>query len=270
MAGTGKKQPWGINNVVSWGATIVIVGLLFKIQHWPNGGLFITIGLGAEAILFFILGFQREEVEIDWTRAYPELAHDFNGELPKGISRGGGGGGGASTTAALDKMLEEAKIGPELIGSLAEGLKTFGDKVNSISKVTDAGEATIAFTQKVKAATQSYDNLTSSFEKASGNLMELANTNVDSKAYHDQVNSLAKNLSALNAVYELELQDSSAHLKSMNKFYQNLSLTMNNFNESLEDSKQFKEEVGRLAKNLSSLNAIYGNMLTAMNQPRPA
>jgi gliding motility-associated protein GldL len=82
------------------------------------------------------------------------------------------------------------------------------------------------------------------------------------------VNALAKNLSALNAVYELELQDSSAHLKSMNKFYQNLSLTMNNFNESMEDSKQFKDEVGKLAKNLSSLNAIYGNMLSAMNQPR--
>ncbi|MBC7398752.1 MAG: gliding motility protein GldL [Mucilaginibacter sp.] len=264
----GKKQPWGINNVVSWGATVVIIGLLFKIQHLPFGGLFISIGLGAEAILFFILGFQRDEVEIDWTRAYPELAHDFNGELPKSSQKAVGGG--ASTTAALDKMLEEAKIGPELIGSLAEGLRTFGDKVNSISKVTDAGEATIAFTQKVKAATQSYDNLTSSFEKASGNLMELANTNVDSKAYHDQVNSLARNLSALNAVYELELQDSSAHLKSMNKFYQNLSLTMNNFNESLEDSKQFKEEVGKLAKNLSSLNSIYGNMLTAMNQPRQA
>jgi gliding motility-associated protein GldL len=90
----------------------------------------------------------------------------------------------------------------------------------------------------------------------------------DAQAYHQQVNTLAKNLSALNAVYELELQDSTAHLKSMNKFYQNLSLTMNNFNESMEDSKQFKDEVGKLAKNLSSLNAIYGNMLSAMNQPR--
>jgi gliding motility-associated protein GldL len=96
----------------------------------------------------------------------------------------------------------------------------------------------------------------------------MANANVDAKAYHDQVNKLAKNLGSLNAVYELELQDSSAHLKSMNKFYQNLSLTMNNFNESLDDSKQFKDEVGRLAKNLGALNAIYGNMLAAMNQPR--
>jgi len=263
----GKKQPWGINNVVSWGATVVIIGLLFKIQHWPNGGVYISIGLLTEAALFFILGFQREYVEIDWTRAYPELAHDYNGELPKSSQRGGGGGG-VSSTAALDKMLEDAKIGPELITSLGEGLRTFGDKVNAISKVADAGAATTEFTNKIKSASASYDKLSNSFEQASTNLAEMANSNVDSKAYHEQVNNLAKNLSALNAVYELELQDSSSHLKSMNKFYQNLSLTMNNFNESLDDSKQFKEEVARLAKNLSSLNSIYGNMLTAMNQPR--
>ena len=96
----------------------------------------------------------------------------------------------------------------------------------------------------------------------------MANSNVDSKAYHEQVNNLAKNLSALNAVYELELQDSSAHLKSMNKFYTNMASTMQNFNESLEDSQQFKNEVARLSKNLSSLNAVYGNMLSAMSQPR--
>jgi gliding motility-associated protein GldL len=208
----GKKQPYGINNVVSWGATVVIIGLLFKIQHLPFGGLFISIGLGAEALLFFILGFQREETEIDWTKAYPELAHDYTGE-PKQVATQVSSG--FSNTAALDKMLSDAKIGPELIGSLGEGLRTFGDKVNAISKVTDAGEATIAFTEKVKTATLSYDKLSTSFEKASANLTELANSNVDSKSYHEQVNNLAKNLSALNAVYELELQDSSAHLKSV-------------------------------------------------------
>jgi gliding motility-associated protein GldL len=266
MAGK-RKFKVEIGNIVSWGATIVIIGLLFKIQHWPYGTIFITIGLGAEAILFFILGFQSQSSEVDWTRVYPELNEDYAGELPKSSVKIGGGDS-FSNTAALDKMLADAKIGPELIGSLGEGLRTFGDKVNSISKVADAGEATIEFTQKVKAATTSYSNLSTSFEKASAHLSELANSNIDSKAYHDQVNNLAKNLSALNAVYELELQDSSAHLKSMNKFYQNLSLTMNNFNESLEDSKQFKDEVGRLAKNLASLNAIYGNMLSAMNQPR--
>src|SRR5882757_9224453 len=114
---TGKKQPYGINNIVSWGATVVIVGLMFKILHWPGATWFITGGLSAEAILFFLLGFQREDVEIDWTRAYPELNEDFKGQLPV---RQAAGGDNFSNTAALDKMLSDAKIGPELIGSLGD------------------------------------------------------------------------------------------------------------------------------------------------------
>lgn len=266
MAGK-RKSKFGIGNIISIGATVVIIGLLFKIQHWPYASTFITLGLGTEAVLFFLLGLQPEATEVDWTRAYPELADDYAGEpvkrvAPPVLQQNTG------HTAALDKMLADAKISPELIGNLGDGLRTFSDKVSTISKVADAGAATTEFATKLKAAGASYDNLSSAFAKASANLNELAASGADSKAYHEQVNSLAKNLSALNAVYELELQDSSAHLKSMNKFYQNLALTMNNFNESLEDSKNFKEEVGRLAKNLSALNSIYGNMLTAMNQPR--
>ena len=138
----------------------------------------------------------------------------------------------------------------------------------AISNVADASTATTEFAGKLKTASASFDNLNVAFSKATQQLAQMGESNGEARAYHEQVNKLAKNLSALNAVYELELQDSSAHLKSMNTFYQNLSLTMHNFNESLEDSKQFKDEVGKLAKNLASLNAIYGNMLSAMNQPR--
>src|ERR1700753_506174 len=267
MAGT--KKPYGITNIVSWGASVVIIGLLFKIQHWPYGGTFISAGLITEAALFFLLGFQREKEEehIDWTRVYPELSVDYKGELPT-TSQVKSVGGGVSSTAALDKMLEDAKIGPELITSLCDGLRTFGDKVSTISNDADAGLATSEFSSKIKTASASYDKLSNAFEQASANLAEMANSNVDSKAYHDQVNNLAKNLSALNAVYELELQDSSAHLKSMNKFYHSMGETMQNFTESLEDSQQFKVEVARLSKNLGSLNSIYGNMLSAMSQPR--
>lgn len=265
----GKKKPYGVSNVVSWGAAVVIVGLLFKIQHWPYGGTFISIGLIAEALLFFILGFQREEKEIDWTRAYPELDESVELDPNRKVARPAAVAAPSfSSTAALDKMMSDAKIGPELINSLGEGLRTFGDKVNVISRVTDASEATINYTNKVKQATASYDNLSVAFEKASANLSQMADTNIDTKGYHDQVTALSKNLQSLNSVYERELADSSQHLQAMNSFYKNLSATMNNFNESLDDSKQFKEEVGRLAKNLASLNSVYGNMLTAMNQPR--
>lgn len=264
-----RKQPGWLHVAISWGASIVIIGALCKIIHfggsWAN--IIIGVGLGVEALLFFLTGFFPPEPELPWERVYPELNMGFAGELPKATARPAVSSG-SSSTAALDSMLDNAKIGPELIESLATGLRTFGDKVATISNVSDAALVTNEFTGKVKTASSSFDNLSNAFEKATSQLVEMGESNVDSKAYHDQVNNLAKNLSALNAVYELELQDSSAHLKSMNKFYQNLSLTMGNFNESMEDSKQFKEEVGKLAKNLASLNAIYGNMLTAMNQPR--
>ena len=84
---TGKKKPFGIGNIISIGATVVIIGLLFKIQHWKFASEFITIGLGTEAILFLILGLQREEAEVDWTRVYPELSEEFKGELPKATVR---------------------------------------------------------------------------------------------------------------------------------------------------------------------------------------
>jgi len=261
-----KKQPGWLHVAISWGASVVIIGALAKIVHW--GGAYanyiIGVGLGVEAVLFFLTGFFPPEPELPWEKVYPELGESVsaNKVVKQQVSSG------FSSTAALDEMLVNAKIGPELIESLGTGLRTFGDKVATISNVTDAATATNDFTGKIKTASSSFDQLSTAFGKATAQLVEMGDSNVDSKAYHDQVNNLAKNLSALNAVYELELQDSSAHLKSMNKFYQNLSLTMGNFNESMEDSKQFKEEVSKLAKNLSSLNAIYGNMLTAMNQPR--
>ncbi len=257
-----KKFKLGINTLISWGASVVIVGLMFKILHWKGGEIMIAVGLITEAILFFVLGFQAESTDPDWTRVYPELDEGFKGELPASSALQS-----PNSTVALDKMMAEAKIGPELIESLGTGLRSFGEKVSSISNMADTAGATNEFTAKVKTASGSFDNLNAAFDKATASLREMADTNIDSRAYHEQVNSLARNISALNAVYELELQDSSAHLKSMNKFYQNLSLTMQNFNESMEDSKQFKEEVGKLAKNLSSLNSIYGNMLSAMNQP---
>ncbi|MET1057187.1 MAG: gliding motility protein GldL [Pedobacter sp.] len=266
-----KKFDW-LHVAISWGASIVIIGALFKILHLGGiwGNYMIGIGLGVEAFLFFLTGFFPPAPEPAWDRVYPELSDSFTGELPTVSARPVApvAQTGFSSTAALDKMLGDAKIGPELIESLGNGLRTFGDKVSAITSVADASTATTEYTGKIKLASASFDTLTGAFSKATAHLVELGETSTDAKAYHEQVTHLAKNLSSLNAVYELELQDSSAHLKSMNKFYQNLSLTMNNFNESMEDSKQFKEEVGKLAKNLSSLNAIYGNMLTAMNQPR--
>lgn len=268
MATKKRKFKFGINTFISWGATIVILGLMFKILHWPGGEWMIAIGLITEAILFFVLGFQAEEDDaLDWTRVYPELDKDYTGDFSTKSSRNVEPKS-TGNTAALDKMLQNAHITPESIHMLGDGLRSFGDKVQHISQVSDAAFATNQFTDKVKQASSGFERLSLAFEKASADLSTIGESSSGAKTYQEQVGKLSKNLEALNAVYELELQDSSKHLKAMNQHYGSIAQTLQNFNDSVEDTKQFKDQVNHLTKNLSSLNAVYGNMLAAMNQPR--
>jgi len=222
MAGKFATKEAKLHFATSVGAAIVIVGALFKILHLGGiwGSIMIGVGLGVEAFLFLLGGFFPPHADVEWDKVYPQLRKDGKPTPQDAIPQAAVGVG---ATGALDKLVNE-KIGPELIESLGNGLRTFGDKVATISNVADASIATTEFTGKVKATSDSLGNMNAAFSKATEQLAELGASNADSKAYHEQVNNLAKNLSALNAVYELELQDSSAHLKSMNKFYQNLSL----------------------------------------------
>ena len=84
------------------------------------------------------------------------------------------------------------------------------------------------------------------------------------KVFHDQIQVLTKNLSSLNTIYELELQESNNHLKALNAFYGKLAETSNSMLNSAEDAKKVQDQIGNLATNLGRLNGIYGNMLTAM------
>jgi gliding motility-associated protein GldL len=95
-------------------------------------------------------------------------------------------------------------------------------------------------------------------------MTEMANASKDAKEYHSQVQSVTKNLSALNAVYEMELQDANTHLKAMQKFYSNIGTAMESIAQAGKDTEQFKGELSKLTTNITQLNKVYGNMLTAM------
>lgn len=265
-----KDNSRWLHVAISWGASIVIIGVLFKILY--IGGAFanymIGIGLAVEAFLFFLMGFNPPPKEHAWERIYPELDENYTGELPQRSVALSQQPAGPSATEKLDKMFADAKIEPALIENLGRGLRDFGDKVSAINQISDVSFAANEFTEKLKYASSKFDNLSVAFEKASANLVAMSNTNTDTAGYHQQVQNLTNNLQSLNNMYERELRDSASHLQSMNQFYESLSYTMKNFNESLDDSKVFKEEVNKLAKNLAALNTVYGGMLTAMNQPR--
>ncbi|MDJ1505087.1 gliding motility protein GldL [Xanthocytophaga agilis] len=244
------------------GAAVVIVGALFKIMHWPGASEMLIVGLGTEAAIFFLSAFAPQHADPDWTRVYPELAEDFKGELPQRRPEQKEKGNGL--TAKLDDMLTNAKVGPELINSLGSGMKSLAETASKLNNLTDASVATNEYAQNVKKASGALVDMNKSYATTVTAMAEMSNAAQDAKSYHAQVQTVTKNLGALNAVYEMELQDTNKHLKAMQSFYGSLSSAMENMAQASKDTEQFKGELTKLTTNLTTLNKVYGSMLTAM------
>jgi gliding motility-associated protein GldL len=239
------------------GAAVVIVGALFKIQHWEGATPMLVVGLLTEAAIFFLSAFQPQPHEPDWARVYPQLADDYQGETA-------GAATGGSLTKKLDDMLKEANVSPDAISSLGQGLNRLSATTSQMADLSDATLATDEYTSKVKSAANSLEKINEAYSDTVEAITQMAGATTDAREYHEQVQNVTKNLGALNAVYEMELQDANNHLKSMNKFYGSLSAAMENLTDASKDTAQFKDEVAKLTQNLNSLNNVYGNMLAAM------
>jgi gliding motility-associated protein GldL len=221
----------------------------------------LVIGLSTEAVIFFFSAFEPPHEEVDWSLVYPELAGMHGEEAVKELEEDKG-----SITEQLDNMLEEAKIGPELIASLGDGIRNLSDQTGKLTKITDATIATDEYVTNMKSASKSVDALSQSYTKASESLLGLSLQKDESSSLGENIVKMSKNLSALNASYELQLQGSTDHLKATSKFYDGLTDLMKNLNDSVDDTKKYKEQIAQLSSNLESLNTIYGNMLTAMRK----
>jgi gliding motility-associated protein GldL len=327
-----KKFKNFMSKLYGWGASVVIVGALFKIQHYPGSGVMLGVGLGTEALIFFFSAFEPPHVEPDWSLVYPELAGMYTEEEKNEGKKG-------SLTEELDKMLEEAKIGPELISSLGIGLKSLSETTSKLSDVSQASIATDEYVSNIKGASKSAGELTDSYKKTSDALTKDLNASdeyisniksasqsanvlastynqtadalksdlgatqgyvdsikkattsandladqysksaqsltksaeaidfsaVDGKSYGDQIQKITKNLTALNSVYELQLQGTNDQLNASNKMQEGINVFLQNLEASNDNTMKYKDEIAALAKNLSALNNVYGNMLTAMN-----
>jgi gliding motility-associated protein GldL len=240
------------------GAAVVIIGALFKILHWPGADAMLMVGLLTEAAIFFISAFEPPHQEPDWTLVYPELA----GLEPKDKKSSANKG---SITQQLDKMMEEAKIGPDLINSLGNGMRTLSDNVSNLKDLSTAAVATDAYTKNVQQAADSLTGINTSYTKAVNAMEGLVNASEGSREYGAQIEKMTKNLASLNSIYELEIAESNNHLKGINEFVGGLSKVVNTLNETNANAEHFKGEMDKLNKNLGSLNSVYGNMLAAMN-----
>jgi gliding motility-associated protein GldL len=240
-----NKAKW-LNFFVCIAASVVIIGALFKLQHWRGADVALILGLSVEALVFFVYAF----------------VPDTSAPLTTPVAAG------TPALTGMDKMLQEADITPTNLQRLSENFQKLGTTVDKMRDISDVVAATGDYTQKTREAASAITNVTQAYSNAAATISSLNNASESTKHFHEQMQGMTKNLASLNAIYELELQDTNNHLKAMNSFYSNLLNASQAMNGSIDDAKKTQEQISQLAKNLTNLNAIYGNMLTAMHGGR--
>jgi gliding motility-associated protein GldL len=266
----------GMKYLYGWGASIVILGALFKILHFPGANIMLIVGLGTESVIFFFSAFEplpAENKSYDWERVFPQLGYDEDEledlEGTEGTPALGGGGGVNLPDPG------ESGLTPEVFENLRDSVEGLKKNVDNLSDISDATVASQEFSDKLRSASQKIDELSSGYSTTveamnsfSSSIQEVQNyqeqLNADVKTYQNSVQAVTQNLDSLNSVYEVELQDAQKHLNSINKFYGSISGVMENLMNASQDTDQLRQEVSQLASNMQSLNTVYGNMLNAM------
>ena len=197
------------------GASVVIIGALFKILHWEfgplTGGLLLAVGLITEALIFAISAFEPVDDDLDWSLVYPELAGaETIGGKKNQVSEIKEAE--TSLSKKLDDLLKEAGVDANLMESLGSSIKNFEGAAKGIAPTVDAMEST--------------------------------------KKYSDEMVQAAAQMESLNSLYKVQLESASRQASVNEEVVQNASA--------------LKDQMASLSTNLSSLNGVYGGMLSAM------
>ena len=196
------------NMAYGLGASVVIIGALFKILHWEfgplTGGLLLAVGLITEALIFAISAFEPVDDEYDWSLVYPELA---NGQQSKGKKNEVKEAQEAEgiLSRKLDEMLKEANIDSQLFNSLGESIRSFEGAAKDIAPTTDAIQNTQKYSEELSHAAAQMESLNSLYKVQLESASRQASINEEvvqnAGALKEQMESLATNLSSLNGVY---------------------------------------------------------------------
>jgi gliding motility-associated protein GldL len=233
---------------VSVAAAIVIWGALRKILHEADADFWLKVGLTTEAIVFLVYGVLYLVYPAEDERVGKKLVTAAPGDV----------------LGSMDKAMRDADITPANLNRLGEGFKKLNTTITNMNDITDVVAATGDYTARTKEVTAALTQVKDAYVGAANSVGAFNAASDGARVFHDQIQVLTKNLSSLNTIYELELQESNNHLKALNGFYGKLAETSKTMLASAEDAKKVQVEIGSLSNNLGRLNSIYGNMLSAM------
>ena len=200
MALLSKKT---MNFAYGMGAAVVIIGALFKLQHWQGASIMLIVGLGVEAFIFALSAFDPVDDELDWTLVYPELA---NGQARKKADKVEAPVDAQGLLSQkLDVMLKEAKIDGELMASLGNSIKNFEGAAKAISPTVDSIAGQKKYAEEMSMAAAQMESLNSLYkvqlESASRNAQANSEIAENASKLKEQMQSMTANIASLNSVY---------------------------------------------------------------------
>jgi gliding motility-associated protein GldL len=270
----GKKT---VNVVYSLGASVVIIGAMFKILHLPGANMVLGTGMICEAFIFSLGALDKPFKEYHWDRVF-----DFENGTTK-FQTELVGSGTVSATPNLPHINYSETLSEEDIEKLSEGIKNLSATAQQLASVSDLTVPTSEFIRNIASASESVsnfsknqNNLNSSLHNLSGIYegigTEMKKAEEKTKDYTGEIEKINKNLSSLNAIYEIHLknvEEQSTKIGNSNKELENILSNLKKINlvssASAEESEKYKNETIKLTQQVAELNHVYGNMLNALS-----
>jgi gliding motility-associated protein GldL len=278
-----------------FGAAVVIIGALFKIQHWPGAAMILTAGMGTEAVLFCITAFGNPHKTYHWDNVFPQLTKDED-EVDGFVSLGGGGGGfsssvgggsgsvnvggvvsgGITASNGLGAIDAVPALSEEDIQKLSAGISKLSETAAQLSDLSSVKGATDKLVQSMNTASESvttFTNTQQEINSTSATLVDsyksistgLSSLTQSSGEFVKKVDDINKNLSSINAVYEIQLKAIDAQTKSIESVETEWNKVKSTVAQSASEIESYKQETTRLTQQVVNLNNIYGSMLSALS-----
>ena len=262
----GKKI---VGYAYGFGAAIVIVGALFKILHLPGASVVLTIGMGTEAILFALSAFEDPHKEYHWDLVFPQLEGGEGGPI-----MGAAAPAAAKSGNSIEDIAQAGKLSESDAQKLNEGIRKLSETASQIADVTAAVSASSNYARNMNAASDaisafaatqatlktSSDSLFASYKTVAESMANVAD---DAKGYMQEMQGITKNLSSINASYEMQVKAISEQAGIVNDVNDNLKKIQTAMDAASTETAAFKEQATKLTQQVSSLNNVYGNMLNA-------
>jgi len=234
------------------GASIAILGTLFKLLHLNGANVMLSVGLGTEVLIFALSSLEPPFRNYKWERVFPDLKIDSDnkkqpdeqGQTVNTSSMNAPTGqvhNDFAIPSALPISDQDVQALTESTKRMTENLNRFGNSMGLLADVSDI-------------LLNSYYNITEHSDEISAN----------SKGYVQQMGNLNRNLSGLNIIYEIQLKSISSQIDTVDRINKGMLNIRDMYENSIGDSERFSKETEAIGANLAQLNAVYSRMIDAM------